>query len=79
MPAPATRADASVARVTWRTRAMALVAGLWSLVRREIEFSRARRKLEALDDRLLKDMGVPRSEIDHLVRRNDPWLEHRRL
>jgi uncharacterized protein YjiS (DUF1127 family) len=28
----------------------------------------ARRKLLQLDDRMLRDIGIPRSEIDHVVK-----------
>lgn len=36
---------------------------LWRLQRR------AARELRALDDRMLKDIGIAREEIDHVVRR----------
>ena len=47
------------------------VARLLSWMRREWELDRAIMDLKALDDRTLRDIGVPRCQIEHLVRGND--------
>jgi len=54
-------------------RTPSLTGRLWSWFLESYEHRRAVRALEALDDRTLKDMGISRYEIDHLVRYGRPW------
>ncbi|QPC41884.1 DUF1127 domain-containing protein [Kaustia mangrovi] len=46
-------------------------ARLASRVKRYVELSRAERELEELDDRLLMDIGLKRSEIRRMVWNGD--------
>lgn len=55
------------------TRAMALLAGLWSSALRRREIMRMRAAWQILDDRTLKDIGLSRHEADIISRRNRRW------
>jgi len=57
------------AETAWADRAVCqtlilIAAGLWSRLVRLRQARRARAALAALDDRMLKDIGVSRSEIE---------------
>jgi uncharacterized protein YjiS (DUF1127 family) len=49
----------------------ALLAGL-RRIRHWIQMRQAAAELSSLDDRMLKDIGITRSDIDFVVRRSDP-------
>lgn len=50
------------------TAVTATASVLWAILRRRYREYLTRRLLEALDDRTLHDIGVARSEIDHVAR-----------
>jgi uncharacterized protein YjiS (DUF1127 family) len=60
------RADRSVCQPI-----ISIVAGLWSALVRLHRAKRARAALEALDDRMLKDIGVSRAEIEWVAEHGD--------
>jgi len=47
---------------------MTIFGTITDAVRRSWRFRRARAELSALDDRILKDIGVDRAEIDRIAR-----------
>jgi uncharacterized protein YjiS (DUF1127 family) len=49
------------------------LAALWSRVRRGYEVRRAVARLEALDDRMLKDIGLSRCDIETRVGGESHW------
>jgi uncharacterized protein YjiS (DUF1127 family) len=55
----------------WSARVRARVVRLWSTVCRARQRRRAIAELEALDDRILKDIGIHRSQIESVVRRGN--------
>jgi len=48
-------------------RARQQVAAVWSAYRQSAEMRRATQHLMSLDDRLLRDIGVTRSEVNRMV------------
>jgi uncharacterized protein YjiS (DUF1127 family) len=52
----------------WGAYAASLLAKLWSRVFREREIRRMTAQLQALDDRMLQDIGTSRCEIELVVR-----------
>ena len=52
---------------------MSRLARFWSKLCREWEVSSTVRRLEALDDRTLKDMGLDRSEIQSVAQHRDRY------
>jgi uncharacterized protein YjiS (DUF1127 family) len=60
---------ASGSVTVWARRLCAVARRAWASWRRELEYARAIKQLQQLDDRRLRDIGIEhRSEIDHLVR-----------
>jgi uncharacterized protein YjiS (DUF1127 family) len=45
---------------------------LWRRFNKQLEYLRKRRELMALDDRMLKDIGISRMEIDYAVYHGRP-------
>jgi uncharacterized protein YjiS (DUF1127 family) len=64
-------AAAQAAASRWSARIASPVLWLWSRMRREWELQRGIMELRALDDRMLKDIGVSRCQIENPVRRGD--------
>jgi uncharacterized protein YjiS (DUF1127 family) len=60
-------------RPGWLARTAAMLGRLWSGFLRERELKRSRIALRALDERALKDIGISRHEIDHIVRHGRQW------
>ena len=62
-------------KIVWRLVASAVSSFLLSMAERR-RLRRATRELEAMDDHMLKDIGVGRSEIMRAVRygRDNQWL-----
>jgi uncharacterized protein YjiS (DUF1127 family) len=56
----------------WSAGLFSLPAKLWSKLLEANEQRRATAALEALDDRTLKDMGLSRNEIHHVVKHGRP-------
>ena len=56
----------------WTSGLFSLPARLWSKLVEAHERRRSTAALEALDDRTLKDMGLTRNEIHHVVRHGRP-------
>jgi uncharacterized protein YjiS (DUF1127 family) len=56
----------------WTSWLLSLPARLWSKLAEAHENRRSTAALEALDDRTLKDMGLTRNEIHHVVRYGRP-------
>ena len=56
----------------WSAGLFSLPARLWSKLMEANEQRRATAALEALDDRTLKDMGLSRNEIHHVVKHGRP-------
>lgn len=48
---------------------MVILSSLADYLRRVVDYRRTRRQLNDLDDRLLADIGIRRSEIDAIARR----------
>lgn len=70
---PTSGGSGDAARLSWPSRALAIVtaavAGCAAHWRRERDIKRAVEALAQLDDRMLRDMGIPnRSEIEQVVR-----------
>jgi len=61
------REDARL-RLRWTKGIFALLRRVISALRGELEARRAARELSKLDDRMLRDIGISRSEIQQLVR-----------
>jgi uncharacterized protein YjiS (DUF1127 family) len=53
---------------SWAVRLTAAVVRFWTGLRERYDARRAREALTALDDRVLRDMGISRIEIDYVVR-----------
>ena len=64
-------ANAQAAAPRWSTRIASPVLRLWSMMRREWEVRRAIAELQALNDYMLKDMGISRCQIENAVKRGD--------
>jgi uncharacterized protein YjiS (DUF1127 family) len=60
--------NVSIASFGWRARIRSRVVRLWSAFRRMRQMRRAIAELEVLDDRMLKDIGICRCEIESIVR-----------
>jgi hypothetical protein len=60
-------------RRRWNERAIALLEGLRSSVRRRRETSRMKTDWQSIDDRTLKDIGLTRHEVGLIVREGCPW------
>jgi uncharacterized protein YjiS (DUF1127 family) len=60
------------ARSAWSAPARLLIARLWSTLCREWQTRRAIVRLEALDDYMLKDIGIHRSQIQSVVKHGNP-------
>ena len=56
----------------WIARLGQDVAQLWAHLRYEREIARVRQMLSEKDDRSLKDIGINRGQIEHLVRHGRP-------
>jgi uncharacterized protein YjiS (DUF1127 family) len=65
---PATELEDEGARPGWLKGLAAYVQRLWFYIRREREIARAASFLSGLDDHTLRDIGVHRSQIPHVVR-----------
>jgi uncharacterized protein YjiS (DUF1127 family) len=66
-PAGTVRPEAAQpARPSWMRWVASLSTGLRSKLRRMREQRRAARMLSALNDRMLKDIGISRSELEYL-------------
>ena len=52
----------------WTRRSLALLRRLISALSGELETRRAARELSELDDRMLRDIGISRSDIHRIVR-----------
>ena len=57
----------------WGGRIGSLPGKIWSWILRVNEHRRDAAALEALDDRMLKDVGISRAEIGYLVRHGRSW------
>ena len=55
-------------RSLWTKRSFAQLRRLISALSRELEVRRAAWELSALDDRMLRDIGISRSDIQRMVR-----------
>jgi len=51
----------------WASAAATALGEFWKKLGRRLEAARARDELRGLSDRMLRDVGLRRSEIDHLV------------
>ena len=58
----------------WPVRLLAALARARSTVLAELRARRAAAELASMDDHMLRDMGVSRSEIDRIVRRPPPRI-----
>jgi uncharacterized protein YjiS (DUF1127 family) len=58
---------------SWTASLASILAELWSRALRERKNRWAIAELLALDDRMLKDIGLSRGEIDHAARHGRPW------
>jgi len=65
---PATELEDEGARPGWLKGFAAYVQRLWFYIRREREIARAASFLSGLDDHTLRDIGVHRFQIPHVVR-----------
>jgi len=68
-------------RPHWTTFLAAILSKLTASLKAELRVRRAIAELAGMDDRMLRDIGISRSEIDSAVRRPpqpDPWALHRR-
>jgi uncharacterized protein YjiS (DUF1127 family) len=63
--------NVSIASFGWSARIRSRVVRLWSAFRRMRQMRRAIAELEVLDDRMLKDIGICRCEIESIVRYGD--------
>ena len=63
-------------RWLWVESLLAISCWIGQAIRRERELRRAVVELENLSDHLLKDIGISRCDIPHVVRRASP-LRHR--
>jgi uncharacterized protein YjiS (DUF1127 family) len=61
----------SIASFGWSARIRSRVVRLWSTFCRTRQMRRAIAELEVLDDRMLKDIGIRRCEIESIVRYGD--------
>ncbi len=59
------------ATARWNARIASAVLGLWSAMRREREVKLAIMQLRTLNDHTLRDIGVPRCQIENAVRHGD--------
>jgi uncharacterized protein YjiS (DUF1127 family) len=69
---PGALAERVPARSAWSAPARLLTARLWSALYGEWQIQRAIARLEALDDYMLKDIGIHRSQIKSVVRHRYP-------
>ena len=56
-------------RLLWTTGVFALLTRVQSALRAEMRARRADSELACLDDRMLRDIGINRSDIEQAVRR----------
>jgi uncharacterized protein YjiS (DUF1127 family) len=61
--------DKARLQLLWTTGIFALLTRVKSALRAEIQARRAASELAALDDRMLRDIGISRSDIEQAVRR----------
>jgi uncharacterized protein YjiS (DUF1127 family) len=59
-------------RPSWTAWILAIPRKLWSALLSERDFRRTRNSLQALDDRMLKDVGLSRCEIYRVARQGRP-------
>src|SRR5262249_5120462 len=67
-------------RSRWTSFLPAILSKLTASLKAELRARRAIAELAGMDDRMLRDMGISRSEINAAVRRvpqPDPWALHR--
>ena len=57
-------------RPQWGKGSFALLRRVISVVKGELEARRAARELSELDDRMLRDIGISRCDIQRIVRQN---------
>jgi uncharacterized protein YjiS (DUF1127 family) len=57
----------------WSAKVVASVARFWSKMRDERETRLTMTKLEALDDHMLKDIGLHRSQVESIVRHRESY------
>jgi uncharacterized protein YjiS (DUF1127 family) len=70
------RAACAQPRLHWGSRLVAALKRLRSAIESERQSRRAALELERLDDRMLRDIGIGRSEIDRVVRGpRDIWRD----
>jgi uncharacterized protein YjiS (DUF1127 family) len=69
--AVATRKTEQTRGVGWHERLMSAVAGAWSRMRHEWRVRLAISAMQALDDHTLRDIGVPRCQIEFSARHSD--------
>ncbi len=58
---------------SWRSRSLSALVELWARVVRLRNASRAAAQLAAMNDHMLKDIGISRAEIEHVVRYGRRW------
>lgn len=56
----------------WISRLGQDAARLWAHLRYEREIARVSQRLSEMEDRTLKDIGIDRGQIEHLVRHGRP-------
>jgi len=61
--------DQARLQLLWSTGISVLLARVKSALRAEVQARRAASELAALDDRMLRDIGIIRSDIERAVRR----------
>jgi uncharacterized protein YjiS (DUF1127 family) len=71
-PMPGALAERILARSTRSASSSLLIARLWSALCREWQTQRTIVRLEALDDHMLKDIGIHRSQIPSVAKHGNP-------